>query len=201
MDSLTTKHFLHFALPGLWKVILPVKNRPIWPDSSQPHQIKKWSITFHRHRRAKLKYGALSVRGKAILIFNAYSILHSFQMRKEFQFWYPLDLRISGKDLVPNHLTYFLYNHTTMWDKEPEKWPKGVRANGHLLLNGEKMSKSTGNFMTLTEAIGKFSADGMRMALADAGDSVEDANFVVTMAEASILKLYTFIGKNFKNPQ
>ena len=74
---------------------------------------------------------------------------------------------------------------------------KGVRANGHLLLNGEKMSKSTGNFMTLTEAIGKFSADGMRMALADAGDSVEDANFVVTMAEASILKLYTFIGKDF----
>ena len=59
------------------------------------------------------------------------------------------------------------------------------------------MSKSTGNFMTLTEAIGKFSADGMRMALADAGDSVEDANFVVTMAEASILKLYTFIGKDF----
>ena len=47
-------------------------------------------------------------------------------MRKEFQFWYPLDLRISGKDLVPNHLTYFLYNHTTMWDKEPEKWPKGT---------------------------------------------------------------------------
>ena len=56
MDSLTTKHFLHFALPGLWKVILPVKNRPIWPDPSQPHQIKKWIITFHRHGRAKPKY-------------------------------------------------------------------------------------------------------------------------------------------------
>ena len=81
------------------------------------------------------------------------------------------------------------------------KWPAGVRANGHLLLNGEKMSKNTGNFMTLTEGIEKFSADGMRMTLADAGDSVEDANFVETMAEASILKLYTFIGKNFKNQQ
>ena len=56
MDSLTTKHFLHFALPGLWKVIIPVKNRPIWPDPSQPHQIKKWIITFHRHGRAKPKY-------------------------------------------------------------------------------------------------------------------------------------------------
>ena len=114
-------------------------------------------------------------------------------MRKEFQFWYPLDLRISGKDLVPNHLTYFLYNHTAMWNKDPTMWPQGVRANGHLLLNGEKMSKSTGNFMTLTEAIDKFSADGMRLALADAGDGVEDANFVEDMAEASILRLYTFI--------
>lgn len=30
-------------------------------------------------------------------------------------YWYPLDLRVSGKDLVPNHLTYFLYNHTAIW--------------------------------------------------------------------------------------
>ena len=41
--------------------------------------------------------------------------------------------------------------------------------------------------MTLTEAIVKFSANGMRMTLADAGDSVADANFVETMAEESIL--------------
>ncbi len=114
-------------------------------------------------------------------------------MRKEFQFWYPVDLRISGKDLVPNHLTYFLYNHTAIWPKEPKKWPQGIRANGHLLLNSEKMSKSTGNFMTLSEAIEKFSADGMRLALADAGDGIEDANFVVNVAEAGILRLYTFI--------
>ena len=40
------------------------------------------------------------------------------------------------------------------------------------------MSKNTGNFMTLFEAIERFSADGMRMALADAGDAIEDANFM-----------------------
>lgn len=33
----------------------------------------------------------------------------------------------------------------------------------------------------------------MRLALADAGDSVEDANFVEAMADAGILRLYTFI--------
>jgi hypothetical protein len=30
-----------------------------------------------------------------------------------------------------------------------EMWPRGVRANGHLLLNNQKMSKSSGNFRTL----------------------------------------------------
>ena len=33
----------------------------------------------------------------------------------------------------------------------------------------------------------------MRLALADAGDGIEDANFVEKMADAGILRLYTFI--------
>ncbi len=33
----------------------------------------------------------------------------------------------------------------------------------------------------------------MRLALADAGDSVEDANFAENVAESGILRLYTFI--------
>jgi len=116
------------------------------------------------------------------------------QLRREFEFWYPVDVRVSGKDLVPNHLTYFLYNHVAMWPQDgDQKWPKGVFANGHLLLNSLKMSKSTGNFLTLREAVGKFSADGMRLALADAGDTVEDANFVEITADAGILRLYNFL--------
>ncbi|XP_043220831.1 leucine--tRNA ligase, cytoplasmic-like [Amphibalanus amphitrite] len=115
------------------------------------------------------------------------------KMRREFQFWYPVDLRVSGKDLVPNHLTYYMYNHTAIWADQPRFWPSAIRANGHLLLNSEKMSKSTGNFLTLQEAIDKFSADGMRLSLADAGDSVEDANFVESMADAGILRLYTML--------
>lgn len=55
------------------------------------------------------------------------------------------------------------------------------------------MSKSEGNFLTLAEAVEKFSADGMRLCLADSGDSVEDANFVESTADAGILRLYNFI--------
>lgn len=115
------------------------------------------------------------------------------KLRVEFEYWYPVDLRVSGKDLVPNHLTYFIYNHVAIWPNDSSKWPKGIRANGHLLLNSEKMSKSTGNFLTLTDAVNKFSADGMRLALSDSGDTIEDANFVTKMADAGLLRLYTYL--------
>ncbi|GLH12065.1 Leucine--tRNA ligase, cytoplasmic [Gryllus bimaculatus] len=114
-------------------------------------------------------------------------------MKREFEFWYPVDLRCSGKDLIQNHLTFFLYNHCAMWPEDEKKWPQGIRANGHLLLNSAKMSKSEGNFLTLSEALQKFSADGTRLCLADSGDSIEDANFVEKTADAGILRLYTFI--------
>lgn len=111
------------------------------------------------------------------------------KLRREFRYFYPLDLRCSGKDLVPNHLTFFIYNHTAIFPTE--HWPQAVRSNGHLLLNNAKMSKSTGNFMTLREAIDKYGADAVRFALADAGDGLEDANFLEKTADDAILKLYT----------
>lgn len=37
------------------------------------------------------------------------------RMRSEFQFWYPMDMRASGKDLIQNHLTMSLYNHAAIW--------------------------------------------------------------------------------------
>ncbi|CCX31976.1 leucyl-tRNA synthetase [Pyronema domesticum] len=111
------------------------------------------------------------------------------KMRREFEYFYPLDVNISGKDLIQNHLTFFLYIHVAIFP--PKYWPKGIRANGHLMLNGEKMSKSTGNFLTLKETVDKFGADAARIAFADAGDSVEDANFEEKVANAAILRLYT----------
>ena len=121
------------------------------------------------------------------------SKFHLDKMRKEFKFWYPIDIRVSGKDLVQNHLTYYLYNHTAIWNDNEKMWPRGVRVNGHLLLNSAKMSKSEGNFMILSEVVKKYSADGMRLALANGGDTIEDANFLESVAEAGILRLYTFI--------
>ncbi|WWC58822.1 leucine-tRNA ligase [Kwoniella dejecticola CBS 10117] len=111
------------------------------------------------------------------------------QLKYHFSYFYPLDIRSSGKDLIPNHLTFWIYIHAALF---PEKhWPRAVRTNGHLMLNGKKMSKSTGNFLTMKEATKKYGADAARLTLADAGDDITDANFEETVANAAILRLHT----------
>ena len=112
-------------------------------------------------------------------------------MRNEFEFWYPIDLRVSGKDLIRNHLTMSLYNHATIWKNDMQKkMTRSYFCNGHLMLNNQKMSKSTGYFMTLREVVNKFGSDASRIALGDAGDTLDDANFEETVANAAILRLF-----------
>ncbi|CAO1622884.1 unnamed protein product [Parajaminaea phylloscopi] len=112
-------------------------------------------------------------------------------MQREFRYFYPIDLRSSGKDLIPNHLTFCIYNHAAIFPEE--HWPRAMRINGHLMLNGKKMSKSTGNSLTLRQSVEKFGADATRLSLADAGDSIEDANFEEKTANANILRLHTLL--------
>lgn len=74
------------------------------------------------------------------------------KMRHEFEYWYPMDLRCSGKDLIRNHLTMCLYNHAGIW-QDQGMMPRSYFCNGYVILNGEKMSKSTGNFLTIKDCI------------------------------------------------
>lgn len=112
-------------------------------------------------------------------------------LKHEYNYFYPFDIRSSAKDLIPNHLTMALYNHVAVLPED--KWPLSIRTNGHLMLNGEKMSKSKGNFLSLRQAVDKFGADATRLSLADAGDGLEDANFDEKTANANILRVHTLL--------
>lgn len=111
------------------------------------------------------------------------------EMKSEFDYWYSVDLRVSGKDLVSNHLIMALYNHAMIWGDR--HLPKNYHINGYILLNGKKMSKSQGNFMTLKEAVNKYGADATRNALAEAGSGMDDANFNEKNADMAVRRLYT----------
>lgn len=69
--------------------------------------------------------------------------------------------------------------------------PRSYFCNGYVMLNSAKMSKSTGNFMTLKDCINEYGADATRLTMADAGDSLDDANFDSAFATAVLLKLFT----------
>lgn len=112
-------------------------------------------------------------------------------MRNEFLYWYPMDLRVSGKDLITNHLTMMFFNHMAIFG--PELMPKAVYANGHILVNGEKMSKNKGNFITLKQAVDKHGADVTRFVTATAGDDTNDGSFNDVEIDPAVLSMYAEI--------
>ena len=97
------------------------------------------------------------------------------EMREEFTYWYPVDLRVSAKELVPNHLSFYFFQHVAIFP--PEMWPKGVGVNGMLMIEGKKMSKSKGNFITLKKAVVKHGADVTRLTLLLSAQDMEDPDW------------------------
>lgn len=91
---------------------------------------------------------------------------------EEFAYWYPLDWRLSAKDLIGNHLTFHIFHHSAIFPED--KWPKGIVVFGMGLLEGQKMSSSKGNIVTLSEAISEYGADVVRMFLMSSAEPWQD---------------------------
>ncbi len=96
-------------------------------------------------------------------------------IRKEFSYFYPVDSRHSGRDLVPNHLTFFVLNHVAIFLED--HWPKQIVVNGSVLMDGKKMSKSMGNIIPLRQAIKDYGADPIRLAIIISAELLQDADF------------------------
>ncbi len=97
------------------------------------------------------------------------------RIREEFEYWYPVDLRSSGKDLVANHLLFYLFHHVAIFPKK--YWPKAIAVNGYVSLEGKKMSKSKGPLLTMKRAVEDFGADVTRMYILHAAEYDSDADW------------------------
>ncbi len=128
------------------------------------------------------------------------SILH--EMREEFTYWYPVDLRVSAKELVPNHLSFFLFQHAAIFPRQ--YWPRGIGVNGVLTIEGEKMSKSKGNFITLKGAVNRYGADVTRLTLVLAAQDMDDPDWREENArsiDAKLKSLYNFVNEVLRIPR
>ena len=109
------------------------------------------------------------------------------QIRNEFSYFYPVDSRHSGRDLVPNHLTFFVFNHVAIFDKK--NWPRQIVVNGSVLMEGKKMSKSLGNIIPLRAAIRVYGTDTIRLAMLVSAEILQDADFSFDTVRGIRLKL------------
>merc|ERR1739841_369899 len=96
-------------------------------------------------------------------------------VKKEFQYFYPVDSRHSGRDLVQNHLSFFVLNHVAIFEKK--LWPQEIVVNGSVMMDGAKMSKSMGNIIPLRTAIRDYGADPIRLAIISSAELLQDADF------------------------
>ena len=94
------------------------------------------------------------------------------EIRDEFNYWYPLDWRLSAKDLVGNHLSFLMFHHSAIFPED--KWPRGTVVFGMGLLEGNKMSSSKGNVILLKDAIEDYSADVVRLFLMASAEPWQD---------------------------
>ncbi len=84
------------------------------------------------------------------------------QMRREFEYWYPMDYRMSANELIPNHLTFHIFHHALLF---PDRCPRGIVSFGMAVLEGQKMSSSKGNIIAINEAVREHGADTVRLYL------------------------------------
>lgn len=113
-------------------------------------------------------------------------------MKAEFNYWYPVDMRGSGKDLVQNHLVFYLFHHTALFPRA--LWPRAIAVNGYVTVSGEKMSKSKGNFITLRQVLSEFGSDATRFALMYSAEGMEDPDWKPEEVKSHLQKLDSFLG-------
>ena len=124
------------------------------------------------------------------------------QIRADLVYWYPVDIRSSGKDLVPNHLLFFLFHHVAIFPKE--MLPRAIAVNGFVSLEGAKMSKSKGPLLTLKHAVTEYGADVTRLYILGTAEHTQDADWrseSVNNNQKQVEKFYNLVYRVISDPK
>ncbi len=113
-------------------------------------------------------------------------------IKDEFNYWYPLNWRLSAKDLVGNHLSFHIFHHSAIFPRE--KWPQGIVVFGMGLLEGNKMSSSKGNVILLQDAIETYGADVVRLFLMSSAEPWQDFDWRENEVKGTKKRLEWFSG-------
>jgi methionyl-tRNA synthetase len=111
---------------------------------------------------------------------------------KEFDARWPARVHVIGKGVTRFHTVYW----PAMLISMGIPLPKQVFAHGYINFKGERMSKSSGNYVTPDEVIETFGADQLRYYLLAENNFSQDGNFAW---DAMVLKVNADLANDFGN--
>ena len=116
-------------------------------------------------------------------------------IKADFDYWYPVDINLGGKEHKTVHFPVFLMNHVAVMSKD--KRPKGIFVHWWVTQKGkEKISKSKGGVKHINEAAKTYGVDAMRLYYAHVGSPFVDIEWdseVVTKYKKRIANIYKMI--------
>jgi len=122
------------------------------------------------------------------------------EIKDDFDYWYPVDINLGGKEHKTVHFPVFLMNHVAVMPKE--KWPQGIFVHWWVTQKGkEKISKSKGGAVHISEATTTYGVDAMRLYYSHVGSTFVDIEWdpeAVMKYKNRIINIYKMINQMSK---
>jgi leucyl-tRNA synthetase len=116
-------------------------------------------------------------------------------IRSDFDYWYPVDINLGGKEHKTVHFPVYIMNHVAVMPVD--KWPKGLFVHWWLTQKGkEKISKSKGGAEPILEAASTYGVDAMRLYYVHVGSPFVDIEWdseTVTKYKNRVANIWSLI--------
>ncbi|MDG6220997.1 MAG: leucine--tRNA ligase, partial [Candidatus Thermoplasmatota archaeon] len=97
------------------------------------------------------------------------------RIRRDVEYWYPLDINLGGKEHMTVHFPVFLMNHVAIMPENMR--PQGIFSHWYIVGKGSKISKSKGGAEPIPDAMGHFGVDAMRLFYCNSGSPFVDVEW------------------------
>ncbi len=117
------------------------------------------------------------------------------KIKSDFDYWYPVDINLGGKEHKTVHFPVFLMNHNAVMSED--KNPQGIFTHWWVTQKGrEKISKSKGGAEHIADAAKKYGVDAMRLYYSHVGSPFVDIEWdkdVVLKYKNRVANIYKLI--------
>jgi len=120
------------------------------------------------------------------------------EVRQDFDYWYPVDINLGGKEHKTVHFPPYVMNHVALLEgANAAKRPRGIFVNWWVTQKaGQKISKSKGGAEPIPNAAKKYSVDGMRLYYCHVSSAHVDLEWdpdIVLDYRARVARVFQFV--------